>query len=444
MAAAQVPGAILRTYDEATEKFPPISLAYVSAPPPPNRSFAAKQTGPNQITVAWSGFSPVELARDGTDTSNSGPWSTGPLTNQPTAGTFDFDYLVPGDTYVLTATLADGTVITTQCSVVPPALPTLGINAGTDATSLALMKTLGVKYVRTQITWNYYDEWADNGIPFYNADGSFNTAIIDAASATLTLCESYGITPLFLIDGFISSTAPPAGTGNYTPGAPHLPADYANACAWFIAQLKARGHSNVHIEGPNEPDGYAQWNGTTPFLASDYAITMPLVYNQCKAADPTCQIHIAPVSGVSQGALAWRVALLAALPNFSGYIDKDGWHFYAWPGNEPASTLAGLTQTFIKEASVTKPPWVTEGGFQSLTANSGNGLPEMTPASQATQLVALIELTIGLVEAFFVYCLADYSNPGDDSGTWGLVDSVQHDGDTNVKPAYTAVQALYA
>ena len=111
--------------------------------------------------------------------------------------------------------------------------PTLGINGSTDAASLAQMQSLGVKLVRVQVTWNYYDEWdAMNGAPFYNTDGSFNASIAEQANAIKTLCASYGITVLFLIDGFISSVAPPAGAGNYTAPFPYTPAAYAEACAW--------------------------------------------------------------------------------------------------------------------------------------------------------------------------------------------------------------------
>ena len=450
VALTELNGKPVRSWDARHQDFPPTTV-YVTRvtppPPPPVTTFTAKQTGANEITVSWSGVEPVELARDGTDTSNSGPWNTGPLVNQPLAGSFAFDYMIPGYIYTLTLTYGEGLTLTTTCTIPVTPLTTLalGMNGGTDAASLAQMKTLGVKYVRTQITWNYHDQWdAEGGIPFYNADGTFNTAIATKANAIKTLAATYGITVLFLIDGFISSaTTLPVAPANHTPGLPYSPEAYAEACAWFCSQVKG-----AHIEGPNEPNGYAQWNGSVPFLASDYAIAMPLVYAQCKAADPTCFVHIAPVSGVNQTNVTWRAALLKALPNFAQSIDYDGWHFYTYPSNEPAVTLAGQTQTFMAAAGVTKPSWVTEGGFPSNTANSGNGLPEMTEASQATQLVALIQLTVGiaLIEAFFVYCFADYANKGQvgGDGWWGVVHSMQSEGDTNPKPAFAAVQALFA
>ena len=437
----------LRSYNAAHEDFPPVQQGYMSKPKvtPPVTTFAAVQTGPNEVTVDWSGFSPTAIARDGTDTNGGGPWNTGTLTDQPTSGKFKFEYLVPGDTYLFTITGANVSMTATVKMPAPSTtFPTLGINGSTDAASLAQMQSLGVKLVRVQVTWNYYDEWdAMNGAPFYNTDGSFNASIAEQANAIKTLCASYGITVLFLIDGFISSVAPPAGAGNYTAPFPYTPAAYAEACAWFCSQVKG-----AHIEGPNEPDGYANWNGSVPFLASDYAIAMPLVYAQCKAAEPTCVVHIAPVSGVNGSALTWRQALLKALPSFAEYIDFDGWHFYVWPRNAPPSTQAGLTATFITAAGITKSSWITEGGIPSLTTNSANQYPEMTPASQATFLPELIQLVVGiaLIEAFFIYCLQDYGS-GSSAGYWGLVDRPPPSGpdaDSNPKPSFAAVQALIA
>jgi hypothetical protein len=434
----------LRDFNAVTRKFPPITSGYMAKPKPVG-TFSAKQTGPGAVTVSWTGVSPTLLGRNGVDISGDANWNTGPLLDQPLAGSFTFDYLVPGDTYEFTLDEANGTALTTTCEVViPPAptLPTLGINGAVGAAQFAQMQTLGVKYVRTQITWNYADEWdGTGGTPFYNADGSFNQAVATAANATKTLAESYGITVLFLIDGYMSSTPPVAGVVNWTPGQPYTPAAYAAACAWFCSQVKG-----AHIEGINEPDGYADWNGTVPLLASDYAIAMPLIYAQCKAADPTCTVHIAPVSGVNGGALTWRQALLKALPNFADYIDIDGFHFYTWPRNAPPSTLDGQIAAFITAVALTKPAWITEGGILSLTTNSNDQYPEMTDALQATYLPALIQLAIGLVEVFMIYCLQDYGT-GSGAGYWGLIDQglpSGPDADANNKPAFAAVQALYA
>jgi uncharacterized repeat protein (TIGR02543 family) len=75
---------------------------WTAVSPPAPTVFTAAQTSSDQVTVSWSGFSPTEIARDGVDSTGTGAWNTGPLTDQPTAGTFTFNLLVPGDTYVFT------------------------------------------------------------------------------------------------------------------------------------------------------------------------------------------------------------------------------------------------------------------------------------------------------------------------------------------------------
>ena len=425
-------------------KFPPVTQGYVTKPVVPSPSattFTAKQTGPEEITVSWSGFSPIELARNGVDINGAENWNTGTLTDQPTSGSFAFDFLVVGDTYEFTATITPASSVAATCEVTgPPAptLPTLGINGATDATSLAQMKALGAKYVRSQVTWNYGPQ------TFFNADGSYDTTVTEQANAVSALAQTLGLTVLWLIDGFVSSATPPTtGVGNYTEGLPHTPQAYADAVAWFASQVKG-----AHIELVNEPNGYAQWNGSVPLTASDFATALPLVYAKAKAADPTCFIHMAPVSGVNSSALTWRQSLLAALPSFAEYIDFDGWHFYTYPDNEPPSSLVGQAATFIESAGVTKPSWVTEGGYQSLTTDSGNGLPEMTPALQAEYLPQLIDLIVGteLVEAFFIYCLQDYGT-GSGAGYWGLIDQDAQnwgpDADESPKPAFAVIQNLF-
>jgi hypothetical protein len=98
-------------------------------PPPPTQTFTAKQVGTSQVQVAWAGFSPVKIGRNGVDSSGTGPWSTATLVGEPTTGTFTFNSLVAGSMYTLTATKADGTtmtavVIMTGGTVTPPPVVT--------------------------------------------------------------------------------------------------------------------------------------------------------------------------------------------------------------------------------------------------------------------------------------------------------------------------------
>jgi len=91
----------------------PTPPAPVPTPPPPTpATFTAKQVGTNQIQVTWTGFSPTQIGRDGVDSSGTGAWNTGPLTGQPTSGSFTFNGLIPGDTYTITATETGGALAT--------------------------------------------------------------------------------------------------------------------------------------------------------------------------------------------------------------------------------------------------------------------------------------------------------------------------------------------
>ena len=74
-------------------------------------TFTAKATGTNECTVSWSGVSPTELARNGT-ASGFGPWNTGPLTGEPTTGSYAFEELDPGTTYTYTLTYSGGSLTT--------------------------------------------------------------------------------------------------------------------------------------------------------------------------------------------------------------------------------------------------------------------------------------------------------------------------------------------
>lgn len=111
-------------------------------PPPPVVSFTAAVTGTNECTVSWSGVSPTKLGRDGVDTFGGGPWDTGTLTNQPSTGSFQFAYLVPGNTYTYTLTYGSAQTLTTAklqptvVAAVPGAVTLTGITPGDHQVTL--------------------------------------------------------------------------------------------------------------------------------------------------------------------------------------------------------------------------------------------------------------------------------------------------------------------
>lgn len=92
-------------------------------PPPPVMTFTAAATGTNECTVSWSGVAPTMLARNGTDTYGGGPWNTGPLTGQPTSGTFKFTALIPGVAYTYTLTYGSAEGQSLSTTLLQPAAP---------------------------------------------------------------------------------------------------------------------------------------------------------------------------------------------------------------------------------------------------------------------------------------------------------------------------------
>ena len=338
-------------------------------------------------------------------------------------------------------------------SVAPPASKSfpigVGVNGGSlvyvrandpiNATAFAQMKALGAKYVRISVPWNYnppYASWPT----FFNADGSYNPVVASEANAIKTLASSYGLTVLFLIDGLVSMTAEPPNNAAYKAGLPYTPQAYAAAAAWFVSQVKG-----AHVELINEPDQYQfSYNANFPFTPATYAQMLQLTYPAMKKADPTCFVHMGPVANINQGGqsgYAFRVALKTALPNYSDFIDFDGWHIYTWPDNNTVASIAGQNAAAILAWGVTKPWWSSELGKKSVSTNSGNGLPEMTPALQATYLVDELKALAAETtppKVVFIFCLADFNG-----GPWGLFDSTGGgDSDNNAKPAYAAIQSL--
>lgn len=95
--------------------------------PSPTVTFTAKALSSSMIQVDWSGFSPVKIGRDGVDVNGTGPWDTGAIV-RPATGSFVFNSLVAGDTYILTATEASGAThtatVTTPVTPVPTPVPT--------------------------------------------------------------------------------------------------------------------------------------------------------------------------------------------------------------------------------------------------------------------------------------------------------------------------------
>lgn len=102
------------------------------------RSLAAKYDGNGKVTLSWKGFTPVKLARNGTDAGGTGPWDTDMLSPAGVpaaavaASAFQFTGLTPGATYLLYAFVSKSEKLTktfkvpaaTTVPTPPPVVPT--------------------------------------------------------------------------------------------------------------------------------------------------------------------------------------------------------------------------------------------------------------------------------------------------------------------------------
>jgi hypothetical protein len=400
-------------------------------------------------TVSWTNFTPVSIGRNGVDSTGGGPWSTTTIVG--TSQTFTL--LIPGDTYEFTATNAAGTILNAQVTLVAaPTSTTLpvGINntgtviwdTSTNAALCAQAKTLGAKFGRTSIPWNCTQGSSEWGTLFTSAtDLSLNQASVARIKALVADAEAAGLQMIFCTVGYVGegATAPAIANDLYATGYPFSPQAYANILTELVAAVPG-----LWIEHINEWDLYEySYDANSPITVPAYAALLQASYAPMKKADPTCKVLTGPLANINAGNEdGWTLLndLYDLLPNWFDLVDADSIHgVYPWPNNLSASQagVVGWVQTWLAlraSKGNTKPWYITEGGFQSLTTGSGNGLPEMTPASQSADLVQLIQeleqfVSQGL-QAFLIYCL-------DEDDYWGLIDS-----SGNEKPSFSAIAAL--
>lgn len=337
----------------------------------------------------------------------------------------------------------------------PPAPKTLqvGINntgtviwspnqADNDA-QCAQAKSLGAKFGRTSIPWNCTQESSEWGTLFTSTtDLSLNQASVAKIKSLVASAEANGLQMIFCTTGIVAplgTTLPAIANGFYEPGMPFTPEAYATILAALVAAVPG-----LWIEHINEWDLYGySYAANYPISVSTYAALLQAAYEAMKKADSTCKVMMGPLANINAGnENGWDDlnALYELVPNIWSYFDAVGVHgVYTWPRNlssRQAGVVAWLNTWLALRAKYgdTKPWYITEGGWQSLTTGSNDGQPEMNTTSQAEFLVELIEdleqfVPQGL-EGFLIYCL------GEDE-YWGLVASngVQ-------KPAFSAVQNL--
>ncbi len=331
-------------------------------------------------------------------------------------------------------------------SVVPAAL-SVGVNAGnfcwgtpaTNTSAMQMLKLLGATYIRAAIPWNYSQgHWTS----LYQSDAkTFDSVAFSAVASFAQEAKTYGLTPIFVIDGLIAPAGVYPSNPQYDAGYPVTPQDFALACA----QL-AKDCPGVKWEIINEPNYYATSSTTTLLTPSVYVEALKAAYSAMKVADPTCVVHLGPVSDLTFGGsgYVWLSNIYAL--GIVGFFDVFSFHLYTWRGNRTWGTsdegplnvqISAINSLRAKFLDAT-PSCLSETGWQSLTTNSGDTDPEMTPELQSQYLVSwLSELKTMYPnpEVVLIYCLQDYDAPG---GDWGLVEI---DGVT-LKPSFSAVQSF--
>jgi hypothetical protein len=254
-----------------------------------------------------------------------------------------------------------------------------GTDYGIDTAGLAVAQSIGMKWNRDELPWNFVKSGGITG--FETVAGTYLQSTATAAAASAAATKSYGMNHLFVV----TVNANPGLTSTWTSGPPTTPAQFASAMAWIVAQPGLQG---LHWELFNEPDG-AAW-GIPPALLTQ---AFQLAYPAMKAADPTCVVHASAMENFSlinggQG-IIYLNDCYAALANWFDYYDVGGVHGYT-PGPTYSFNIAPAAvgaygvpywqgvanfQKARLTAGDTKSLWITECGFET---TDGSG-----PLSQA-------------------------------------------------------------
>jgi hypothetical protein len=303
------------------------------------------------------------------------------------------------------------------------------------------IKSLGATYVRTSIPWNYSQgRWTS----LYLSDGkTFDPNAFATINTFVSEAKSCGLTPLFVVDGCIAPAGAYPTNPQYNAGYPITPQDFATAMGELVKNCPG-----LHLEIINEPDYYTYGSGAqTQLTPSVYVEALKMSYPVMKAADKTCTVHLGPVANINLGGggYNWLAAVYAL--GAVGFYDVFSFHLYPWRGNRTWETsdtgpldtqITGNLAALRAKFNDTSPMWLTETGWQSVTTNSGDTSPEMTPALQSQYLVSFLDRLKQLYpkpDVVVVYCLQDYNGA---NGAWGLIDIDE----VTLKPSFTAVQTL--
>ena len=278
------------------------------------------------------------------------------------------------------------------------------------ATVYARAQSLGMKYIRASVPWNY-SQGSWTGLEM--TVGTRSSTLLSNMQTIEALAATYGLKMIWIYDGFLQPTYPS------TYGSiPCTPAQFAATGAWLATNMPGSIWEIL-----NEVDlyafGYSQ-PFTTAIAPSTYVAAVQGVYASMKAADPKCKIIVGGVANVNQGG-SGQSYIASILSGVVGYCDILSLHVYTYPGGSTptygysgTSLISALT-TILGQIAVnlpTTPIWITETGWES------NGGANPTTAQQAAYLQQWLQQLAALsaVKTVTIYQIADAG------GYWGLTD----------------------
>ena len=317
-----------------------------------------------------------------------------------------------------------------------------------NASALQLAQQMGAKYFRADVGWNWSNgSWTSLCL----ADG---VTLDPQAAVKINVlnaeCAQYGLELILVVSGAWASTYSPGLSGNvpnsgYNTNYPCTPQQFADAMSWLVAQCPG-----LHWEIGNELDRYQYGSGIALLMnPALYIEILSLCYPAMKTADPSCVVHLGPVGNINQGGSGWNWLAGLYKNSVTPHSLKDVLSIHLYPGPTNCPYLDGNLwgpdlniqyleyQAFLDSVGETAATWITEIGWPSVTTNSSDVFPEMTPQLQAQYTTDFLNAFNELgPEVIILFSL------GDAPGAGLFYGQVSGAGPYTPKPVFAAIQAL--
>ena len=304
--------------------------------------------------------------------------------------------------------------------------------------SIAMMKDVGVKWIRANVNWASLEP---------NTKGTLDAWWLGEIDYVVAQAHAAGIEILMPIADGVPywASADPHKSGGSSWDRYYRPTnfqDYADFAKKIATRYGAKG---VHAyEVWNEPN-YARFWPSGP-SATDYADMLKVAYPAIKAGDPSSTVV---TGGVSRNDFTFITALYAA--GAKGYFDAVGVHPYTnatdplscWndsAGNKSIDAFCGIESVrnvMVANGDSAKTIWLTEFGW-STASGASNGVSETTQASYLTKAFGKLDSYPYVAHAFWYSFRNNYwanNDPNDVEADYGVLKV-----DFSQKPSYAALK----